>query len=241
MKVKAVGMSDRGRKRQSNEDSFFIDETMRLFIVADGMGGHLGGKEASSMAVEEVARIFAEHIEDEHISPVNLIKKAISSANKVIYERGQREWFLRGMGTTLSLLFIKNGDAWIGHVGDSRIYLYRGGSLSILTRDHSWVDEQLRAGVISEEGAKNHFMKNVITRSVGYKEEVEVDVYRYDVKSGDIFLLCSDGLSNVVSEDEMIHALMGDFDKVPQELIGIANEKGGPDNITVILVKVYDG
>lgn len=238
--MKAIGLSDKGMKRSANEDSFFIDETMKLFIVADGMGGHLGGKEASRMAVEEVARLFAEHINDRNISPINLIRSSIYSANKLIYARGQREWFLRGMGTTVSLLYLKDNEAWIGHVGDSRIYLCRHGNLSILTRDHSWVSEQLKAGFISEEQAQRHFMKNVITRSVGYKEDVEVDTYRYDVKDGDVFLLCSDGLSNVVSESEMLYAIEDGFDMASEKLIRLANERGGPDNITVVLVRVED-
>lgn len=240
MKIEAYGATDKGRKRAINEDYYFFDVSLGLFIVADGMGGHLGGQEASRLAVEEVVNIFSSLLEiPPH--PVEVIKNAFYSANEKVWKRGNTDPSLKGMGTTLTLLLIKDSCAWIGHVGDSRAYLYTEEKFQLLTSDHSWVEEQIKAGMLSDEEGRRHYMKNIITRSVGFKKEVEVDVYRYDVQKGDIFLLCSDGLSGVVGDGEMVREIKnGKLEDLPRRLIDLANQKGGPDNITVVVGKVLE-
>jgi protein phosphatase len=239
MKVKGAGATDRGKKRPLNEDYYFFDESLGLFIVADGMGGHLGGQEASRMAVEEVVNQFSSVKEIPH-PPVKFIKEVFYSANKKVWERGNSDPSLKGMGTTLTMLFIKGESIWIGHVGDSRAYLYSENKLNLLTSDHSWLEEQIKAGMISDERTRR-FMKNVITRSVGFKKEVEVDVYRYDIKAGDLFLLCTDGLNIVLTDEEIKKEIEStDIEELPKKLIDLANSRGGPDNITVVMGKVLE-
>jgi len=239
MKVKGAGATDRGKKRPLNEDYYFFDESLGLFIVADGMGGHLGGQEASRMAVEEVVNQFSSVKEIPH-PPVKFIKEVFYSANKKVWERGNSDPSLKGMGTTLTMLFIKGESIWIGHVGDSRAYLYSENKLNLLTSDHSWLEEQIKAGMISDVRTRR-FMKNVITRSVGFKKEVEVDVYRYDIKAGDLFLLCTDGLNIVLTDEEIKKEIEStDIEELPKKLIDLANSRGGPDNITVVMGKVLE-
>ncbi len=242
MKIIASGATDKGMKRAINEDKYFLDTSIGLFIVADGMGGHLGGEKASSMAIEEIVKVFQDNLkEGKPLSPVELIKKSIYSANTKIFNMGTQNPSLKGMGTTVTLMFIKDKNLWLGHVGDSRAYLYREKEIKLLTSDHSWIEEQIKAGMLSDEHAKGHYMKNVITRSVGYKKEVEVDVYRYDAKVKDIFLLCSDGLSGVVSKEEICEVLeKHPVEDCPGILIHLANQKGGPDNITVITGRIEE-
>ncbi len=239
MKVKGVGATDRGKKRALNEDYYFFDESLGLFIVADGMGGHLGGQEASRMAVEEVVNFFSSAQEIPH-PPVKFIKEAFYSANRKVWERGNSDPSLKGMGTTLTMALIKNGSIWLGHVGDSRAYLYSEKTFTLLTSDHSWVEEQIKAGLLSDDGTRR-YMKNVITRSIGYKKDVEVDVYRYDIKVGDIFLLCTDGLTGVGSDEEIASIIESvKFEELPKKLIDFANSRGGHDNITVAIGKVLE-
>jgi len=239
MKVKGAGATDRGKKRMMNEDYYFFDESLGLFIVADGMGGHLGGQEASRMAVEEVVNQFCSVKEIPH-PPVKFIKEVFYSANRKVWERGNSDPSLKGMGTTLTMLFIKGESIWIGHVGDSRAYLYTNNTFNLLTSDHSWLEEQIKAGMLSDDRPKG-FMKNVITRSIGFKKEVEVDVYRYDVREGDLFLLCTDGLNIVLSDEEIKREIESlSIEELPRKLIDLANSRGGPDNITVVVGKVLE-
>lgn len=247
-KMIAAGATDVGRRREKNEDSFVIDEKLGLAMVADGMGGHSGGEIASQMAVDTVTQIIREFTQDPEMTlPGKVSFKpddhggklnyAIQEAGRHIYERASKEVALKGMGTTAVVIYAADGRVYLGNVGDSRGYLLREGIFRQLTQDHSFVGEQVRAGVITAETAKTHRMRNVITRSVGFQAEVDSDILQKPIKNGDTYLLCSDGLSNMVEDAEMKVILET---TPPQEacrrLVDIANAHGGDDNITAVVV-----
>lgn len=251
MKVEAYGMTDVGRKRTHNEDSFLVSDDLRLFVVADGMGGHSGGEYASRLAVstiEEVIRSINTDPEATVISGVNSedtgygdrLKYAIEVAGQKIFDQALYDSELKGMGTTITAVILDNQMAYVANVGDSRVYLIRGDKIKQLTTDHSLVSEQMRAGLISEKDAKKHKLKNIITRSVGYQEDVEIDVTKFEVKKDDRILLCSDGLTNMVDDKEIQATVLGsdDLRRICKTLIDRANAKGGDDNITVLLCRV---
>lgn len=248
MRITSSGVSDVGLKRGHNEDNFLINEELHLFVVADGMGGHVGGEYASAIAVNTVEEIVTsmelhDDFPQQGDDPVEItrekIRYAIRLAGRRIYEKAEEEPEFHGMGTTCVSLLLDAGNAFIAHVGDSRIYMMREGRVEQVTEDHSLVNEKVKAGLITKEEAKSHKMRNVITRSLGYQEEVEVDVEVRALLRGDQFLLCSDGLSGLVEDPEM-GTLMRDFG--PQEaarrLVELACERGGDDNITVIIARV---
>ena len=259
MKLISWGLSDVGRKRDHNEDSYVVRPGDGLFIVADGMGGHLGGDRASRMAVdlmvEEVDRTLlgaapapapapapppppvAQAPEE---APAALaLRAAARAAGAAIYEVAQSDEHLQGMGTTLTALLFRNGRAHVAHVGDSRAYLFRDGRVEQLTEDHSWIAEQVRAGLLSEEEARDSKFKHIITRSVGFERDVQVDISAVPVLMGDCYVVCSDGLSNFVEADELARIMTATFyGRVPETLVDLANERGGDDNITVVLVYV---
>ncbi|SEL67532.1 protein phosphatase [Stigmatella aurantiaca] len=251
LKVVSAGLTDVGRKRNHNEDSFLIDEELQLYVVADGMGGHAGGGTASRIAVETIdkeLRRARESRDNPFISTSNLqdalipeaLRTAVEKACLAIYTAAQEDSRLSGMGTTVISLVVKDDQAFFAHVGDSRAYLIRGELIQQISEDHSLVNEQIKAGMITPEEAKHSRYKNIITRSVGFEEEVQVDVMGVISEPGDVFLLCSDGLANML-EDKEIHELVlqtSRFQDVPQKLIDLANERGGDDNITVIVVQV---
>jgi len=167
------------------------------------------------------------------------IKYAIRLAGKRIFERAQSDPEFRGMGTTAVILLFRRGMAYLAHVGDSRGYLIRGGEITQRTEDHSWVNEQIKAGLITPETAKNHRFRNIITRSLGFQEEVEIDTQVLRAEPGDLYLLCSDGLSNLIEEHEMLEMLVEkSFQEVARELVELANARGGDDNITVVIARV---
>jgi len=250
MKIQTVGLSDVGRKRKKNEDSFLINTKANLFIVADGMGGHSGGEFASRFAVsaiEEVIESLTGDSEATLISGVNSddtdfgdqLRYAVQVASQKIYDQSLFDQSLRGMGTTVVALLIKESRACIANVGDSRAYLLRDGKLKQLTTDHSLVKEQMRAGLISENDAKNHQFRNIITRSVGYQEDVEIDLEYIDLKPLDKFIMCTDGLTNMISDEVILKAVQGrDPQAACKELIRLSNENGGEDNITVVICEV---
>jgi serine/threonine protein phosphatase PrpC len=252
MKISAFGMTDVGKKRSHNEDSFLVNDDLRLFVVADGMGGHSGGEFASRFAVstvEEVLQGMNEDPEATVISGVNSddasygerLRYAIGVASQKIYEQALFDESLRGMGTTVAAVLMDSGKASVAHVGDSRVYLIRDGQMKVLTEDHSLVTEQMKAGVITEKDAKNHRYKNVITRSVGYQGEVEVDVAQVDLSLHDKILICSDGLTNMIEDDVICsHVVGNDVKAACENLIRLANENGGEDNITVVLCEVVE-
>jgi len=250
LKVVAAGVTDVGRKRDHNEDSFLIDEDLKLFVVADGMGGHAGGGTASRIAVETIDRELRQvrtsqgsvleartPLQD---SPVpEAIRAAVERACIAIYSKAQEDPRLAGMGTTVISLLMKEDQAFFAHVGDSRAYLIRGDLIQQISEDHSLVNEQIKAGMITPEEAKHSRYKNIITRSVGFEEEVQVDVMGLLSEPGDVFVLCSDGMANMMEDAEILHIVRHHpLTEVPRTLVDLANERGGDDNITVIAVQI---
>lgn len=222
------GKSDIGLVRTSNQDCFYIDESLKWAVVADGMGGHNGGETASNMAVETIKN---------EISDGKSPYDAIVKANALIYEKSLREETLLGMGTTV--VFCSAGDkkAEILHVGDSRAYKISNGKMERITKDHSIVQQLIDSGTITEEQAKYHPQKNLITRAVGTENSVSVDFNTVDFTSGDIILLCSDGLSSYVDGDDILDIInKNDLHTAVSKLIEKANENGGKDNVTVVLI-----
>jgi protein phosphatase len=230
--------------RSGNEDNFTVDvnETRGIFIVADGMGGHAAGEVASEMAVEIVQRELMGIVDLDGEAVVQLVASTLRKANRAIHDRTLTEVDKQGMGTTASVLLISGARYLIGQVGDSRVYLMRDGTLTQLTKDHSYVQEQVDAGFLTPEQARYHPYSNVITRCVGASPEVEPDVYRGEVRVGDIFLVASDGLTGMV-DDRRLSQLLGsraEPQRKVQALISEANGRGGLDNITAIIVQVME-
>lgn len=249
MKALSAGLTDVGRKRNHNEDSFLVDEELQLFVVADGMGGHAGGGTASRLAVETIDREMraARTAPDEPFkastplqdSPLpEYLRSAVEKACFEIFKAAQEDPRLAGMGTTTIALCVHGEHALFAHVGDSRAYLVRGDLIQQISEDHSLVNEQIKAGMITPEEAKHSRYKNIITRSVGFEEEVQVDVMGIVAEPGDFFILCSDGLANLVEDKEIREVVnSGSLEDAPKKLIELANDRGGDDNITVIVVK----
>ena len=250
MRITSCGMTDVGVKRTNNEDNYLINDELNLFVVCDGMGGHAGGEFASAIAVNTVEEVLTsmdfrpEALQlDEDDGPVEVTREklryAIRLAGKRIYEKAIEEPEYKGMGTTCLGLLIDGGNAFVAHVGDSRGYIVRDGRIEQFTEDHSLVNEKIKAGLLTPEEAKNHKLKNIITRSLGYMEDVEIDIQVRAVRRGDRFVMCSDGLSNLVEASEMGETAL-DFS--PQEtarkLIELACSRGGDDNITVIVTRI---
>lgn len=235
--------SHQGRVRTSNEDSYAANAKNRVFLVADGMGGHAAGEIASQIAATTVEECIAAR-RNFNAEPEDALRQAAQEANSRIYETQRKKPELAGMGSTLTVLSFRDRMYYIAHVGDSRAYLFRQGALDQLTRDHSLVWHLFESGVLKKEELSAHPQKNLITRSIGPHPQVEVDVERGELAEGDVFLLCSDGLTDVVS-DESIRAILSDAAKTPQQLgellVNAANRGGGPDNITVVVVKLVSG
>ncbi len=231
--VEHAQLSDVGRQREGNEDSLFVDPP--LFVVADGMGGAQAGEVASGMAVETVGRMTPDdgNVEEDLI-------EAISEANRRIHEKAQGDRSLAGMGTTLTAAFVHDGKVTLGHVGDSRCYRYREGELAQLTDDHSLVAELERHGKLTAAEARVHPQRSMILRALGIGDEVEVDTYCFVGEPGDVFLLCSDGLSGLVHDAVIAEVLEGcdSLEAAADKLIELANLSGGPDNITTVLFRL---
>lgn len=235
--------TDVGRVRKGNEDNFFADanDHRGLFIVADGMGGHAAGEVASQMAVEVVSADLDRLNDLESADALESVSMALRHANRAVFERSSSERDKMGMGSTASVLLLSDDRFIIGHLGDSRIYRLRGTEFTQLTRDHSVVQEQIDAGLITRDEARRHRQSNVITRCVGMGWDVEPDVVDGEVQQGDTFLLASDGLTGMV-EDWRLQQLLSS--RVPparivDALIAEANARGGVDNITVVIVRVH--
>jgi protein phosphatase len=228
--------SDTGRQRTANEDSFFAGGA--LFAVADGMGGAQAGEVASRIAAELFET--AERRPDEPAEA--FLRRIIQEANGRIHALAQHDSTRSGMGTTLTALLVDGDDVVIGHVGDSRAYVLRDGELRMLTSDHSLVEELRRQGRISDEQAADHPQRSIITRALGPEAEVDVDTFSFSARPGDVFLLCSDGLTTMIKDDGIAAALAesADLDDAVAELISEANEAGGRDNITAVAVRVDD-
>jgi protein phosphatase len=248
-RYRSAARTDVGMKREHNEDSYLVSEDLGLYVVCDGMGGHAGGETASRLAVQTLERELLSarlrpddpfgSTEPLHNSPLaGALREAVEGACAAVFRTSKQNPELQGMGTTCISLLIHGEHALVGHVGDSRAYLVRGGEITQLSEDHSLVNEQVRAGLLTPEEAKVSRLKNIITRSVGFEEDVLVDLLGVETQRGDKFLLCSDGLANLVDNDEIRdHLVQHPIEEVPRVLIELANDRGGDDNITVIAIE----
>ena len=244
MKLIHAARTDVGMIRSGNEDNFAVHPTSAggLYIVADGMGGHAAGEVASEMAVEIVQRELA-HVRDlDGEDVVQLVANSLKHANRAIHERTLTEVDKQGMGTTASVLVLAGSRYLIGQVGDSRVYLLRNGRFDQLTKDHSYVQEQVDAGFLTPEQARYHPYSNVITRCVGASSDVEPDSYIGEAKVGDTYLVASDGLTGMVDDRRLQQLLMARAEpkRIVDALISEANGRGGLDNITAILVRIEE-
>ena len=238
--MKTFSITDIGQKRSSNQDYVFSSEQPignlpNLFIVADGMGGHKAGDYASRYTVETLEKLIRESTLSE---PAAIIESAVKQANTMLLEEANNHEEMKGMGTTLVICTIHDNVLTVANVGDSRLYLIND-KIRQLSKDHSLVEEMVRLGGIKAEEARNHPDKNIITRAIGVKENVEPDIYEYRLKKGDIILMCTDGLSNMVEDEDMFNIVKGSRDVVEavQMLIEKANSNGGRDNIGVIVAE----
>lgn len=243
MHLAVAAGSDVGRVRKGNEDSYYADanEHRGLFIVADGMGGHAAGEVASHMAVGIVSDDLAELNDLENAHAFETVSDALRHANEAVFERTLLEKDKHGMGTTASVLVLADERFIIGHIGDSRIYLLRNGELRQLTHDHSVVQEQLDAGIITQQEARNHRQSNVITRCIGMEFHLEADITDGDVQVGDVFLLASDGLTGMVEDWRLQQLLASRLPpaRIIDAMIEEANARGGVDNITAVVVRIH--
>jgi serine/threonine protein phosphatase PrpC len=255
MRYSAAAKSDVGRKRHGNEDSFRLAPELGLFVVADGMGGHAAGEVASRLAVDTIQEWVVKYLggsdaalagkpEPTCCREANFLLSSIRLANRIIYDAAQGRREYAGMGTTVVSILAVNDHVALAHVGDSRIYRLRGEQIVQLSRDHSLVQQQVDRGIISPEEAQESQYKHLITRALGVKESVEVELAEQPVLPGDFLLLCSDGLSDLLEDEEMLgivreHA--DDLEKACQALVDRANYKGGDDNITALLIQAQAG
>jgi serine/threonine protein phosphatase PrpC len=253
VQIVSSGLSDVGRVRTNNEDSFRIVEALNLFILSDGMGGEAHGEVASAMAVDVINKYCESEKEDSGATvldevPATLssrtrrLKNAVAQANFQIFQAAQKNPEQRGMGATITALWLKDTLLSIAHVGDSRAYLLRSGNLQQLTNDHSLVAEQVRRGLITPQQAEESEMQSVLLRALGAHPEVEIDVDEVAIIPRDVLLLCSDGLTRMVTEPEIAGALQAETvpSAAAERLIALANENGGIDNVTVIVVRFED-
>jgi protein phosphatase len=240
--------SDRGKVREINEDSYNVIAGYPgipvTFIIADGMGGHNSGEIASKTAVDYVSNYILQSpgsfLESEDLSPI--VKKVMEEANTDVYKKSLEHEGDRGMGTTLIVTVVHNKKLTIGHVGDSRVYMIRDDSILRLTEDHSFIEELVKNGTLTREEAENHPNKNLITRALGCSDSIQVDTYKYDLKDDDVCVVCTDGLTNMLGEKEIKDIVLnsGDPEIACDKLIMEANERGGEDNITVIVFRNTD-
>jgi PPM family protein phosphatase len=234
----AAAATSIGRVRHGNEDAFGLRAEQGIFIVCDGMGGAAGGEVASNMTV----RVILERMTADDAAGRETLHDAIAEANRAVLDRGEHDTGLYGMGTTLVVLLLLAGQpsALIAHAGDSRCYLFRAGRLSRCTHDHSLVDEQMRMGTMTREEAERSPFRSVITRAIGTQQTVTEEMQEVEAHPGDVFLLCTDGLTREVDEDEIARVLGAspDLDRIARRLVDEANEAGGRDNVTCLLVRV---
>ena len=240
MRLQSWGISDKGLKREGNQDSFLIDDRLGVFVVADGVGGHFGGEVASAIAVDTVREVVS-HPKAVEFKPKEVVVQAYEEASHRIFDRATNDPKLNGMGTTMVMSYVRDNKIYIGNVGDSRCYLYRKPFVWQLTEDHSLVNEQIRLGMMTEEQARKVIGKNVITRSVGFERDVFPDILEREISSGDVFLFCSDGLTGMVPDDEMMSIFNSTpIEKVVPLMIQRAIEHGGDDNVTVLVLHFQD-
>jgi protein phosphatase len=254
LRAVAAGVTDVGLQRDHNEDSFTILEDLHLFVVADGMGGHRAGDVASQLATRTISDFFRStnaqdgtwpyHFDTRLTEEENRLLSSIRVANRQILERSNRSQECRGMGTTVVAVLFSwdRGRVFIGHVGDSRAYRIRGGQITQLTRDHSLLNDYLLAMPELTEDQKSELPKNVITRALGMQDHVAVDLQQDQAQLGDVFVLCSDGLSGMIEDEEILQVVAEtpDLNEACRRLVAMANEHGGEDNITAVIVRVED-
>ena len=235
----AAAVSDRGRKRPSNEDAYGFSIEAGVYVVCDGMGGAAAGEVASTIAVDEILRLLTRPNQEKETSLPDAAQNAICEANEAIFNRAQRNHRLNGMGTTLVALATREQRVWVLNVGDSRCYRLRKGLLEQLSRDHSLVEEQVRLGRMTPREALHSPLKNVITRALGTQSQVTPDVFEFAAEPGDLFLLCSDGLTRELSDAVIQDLLSKDLTLEAQSarLVEAAKKAGGHDNITCLLVR----
>ncbi len=239
--LKTFSITDIGRKRKVNQDFVYSSERFvgplpNLFLVADGMGGHNAGDYASRLAVETIVERSSGSLET---NPLRVLDEAVQSANGLVRQRAQEAPELQGMGTTVVAAVIDGRELYVANVGDSRLYIVNSGEIRQITKDHSWVEEMVRRGGIGKAEARNHPDKNIITRAVGAEETVRIDFFQVLLQEGDVILMCTDGLTNMLEDEEIRMTLDGARDIVEkaQGLVRAANERGGRDNISVVLIE----
>ena len=241
--MEAFAKTDIGKARDMNQDYYYISpeqSLINLYILADGMGGYTGGEIASKLATISAKNYIESNFEEtltEKEEIVKLIKDSMEYANMVVYEKSKEDKELEGMGTTLEVCLIYNNIVYIGHIGDSRIYIQREEKLKKLTIDHSYVEKLVKDGTITKEEAINHPKKNMLTKALGCMAFVEVDVTEVDLHKDDIILICSDGLTNMVEEETINNVIKEDYKSAPEKLIELANNNGGYDNITALVIR----
>lgn len=254
VRVESIGISDRGLRRHHNEDAFLVRDDLGLYVVADGMGGHAAGEVAAGLAVSEIERTVEATLDAAETTwpdgwdpslPCDSNRLAFASllAHRRVTGAVEGDPALRGMGATVVTALLSPGRErlTVGHVGDSRAYLFRDGRLELLTSDHSWVHEQVVAGLLSKDAARSHPLKNVVTRALGGAQEPTAEVREHEIRAGDVLLLCSDGLNAMLEDDEVADILrrrLPELRVAARELINEANRRGGVDNITIILVRL---
>ena len=240
--MRILAKSDIGKARDMNQDSFYVSDAndgIKLFILADGMGGYKGGEIASKLATDSVRKYIENNFDStpkEKEEILKLINSAVEYANMVVYEKSKEIPELEGMGTTIEICLIYNNKAYIGHIGDSRIYRIRKEVIRKLTKDHSYVQKLVEDKKITREEAKSHPKKNMLTRALGCTPYVEADLRARNFEKGDVFIICSDGLTNMVDEKRIYELVKNDITTATDNLIKEANDAGGYDNITVIII-----
>ena len=243
MGILCAGASDIGRKRKTNQDSICVDHVNHFYAVADGMGGHNGGDIASQLSVKVMPEFYQKN---STLEPQLLMKNMIQEINRAILQKAEEQPELHGMGTTVSAMYFHGQALIIGNVGDSRVYMVNNDNIFQMTRDHSFVQEKLNLGIYTRDEAVKDPQKNVLVRSVGFENEINVDVFNYRICKNDIFMICSDGLHGKVSDGDILHIVqkniadpsacsLEDVKNAVDELIQQANDNGGQDNISVIL------
>lgn len=243
MNLTAVGKTDRGLVRVNNEDELYLDEKLGLLVAADGMGGHASGEVASKLAVNVIRDYFQGsqkligRSNPAYSEATNKLNCAIRLANQAVYEVAQSSPVLKGMGTTIVAVLLTGNKLSIAHIGDSRAYLIRAGNIDQLTDDHSMVNEQVRHDIITKEEADKSEMKNILTKALGISAKMEADLDELTMFDNDILFLCTDGLSNMVTDEAVLKIISqaGDFSAACDSLINVANKNGGKDNITVVI------
>ena len=241
--IKAYAKSDKGKVREINEDYFYISTSLdevQLYILADGMGGYNGGEIASSLAVQSAKNYIENNFketEKDRDSIIQLLGSSMEYANMVVYEKAKENPELQGMGTTLEICLIYNNKVYIGHVGDSRIYRIRKQFIRKLTQDHSYVQKLVKEGTITNEQAAHHPQKNMLMKALGCNAFLEPDVMVKGFLKDDILIICSDGLTNLVDQQTIYEMASKNIEQATKDLVNLANDRGGYDNITVIVIK----